>query len=55
MAVDEGKLMEFLGQFVGDLGATAAAGSVVLGDRLGLYRALASIGCRLERIRQGSR
>ena len=22
MAVDEGKLMEFLGQFVGDLGAT---------------------------------
>ena len=41
MAVDEGKLMEFLGQFVGDLGATVSAGAVVLGDRLGLYRALA--------------
>jgi ubiquinone/menaquinone biosynthesis C-methylase UbiE len=42
MAVDEGKLMEFLGRFVGDLGATVSAGSVVLGDRLGLYRTLAS-------------
>src|SRR3954447_19079557 len=41
MAVDEGKLMQFLGQFVGDLGATASAASVVLGDHLGLYRALA--------------
>jgi ubiquinone/menaquinone biosynthesis C-methylase UbiE len=41
MAVDEGKLMEFVGAFVGDLGATIAAGSVVVGDRLGLYRALA--------------
>jgi 2-polyprenyl-3-methyl-5-hydroxy-6-metoxy-1,4-benzoquinol methylase len=29
---------------VGDLGATIAAGSVVLGDRLGLYRALAAGG-----------
>jgi SAM-dependent methyltransferase len=45
MAVDEAKLMEFLGQFVGDLGATASAGSVVLGDRLGLYRALADGPC----------
>jgi len=42
MAVDQDKLMAFLGQFVGDLGATIAAGSVVIGDRLGLYRALAS-------------
>jgi len=41
MALDEGKLMEFVGKFVGDLGATMAAGSVVVGDRLGLYRALA--------------
>jgi SAM-dependent methyltransferase len=38
--LDEGRLMEFLGKFVGDLGATAAAGSVVLGDQLGLYRGL---------------
>jgi SAM-dependent methyltransferase len=41
MAVDEAKLNEFLGRFVGDLGATVAAGGVVVGDRLGLYRALA--------------
>ena len=41
MAINEDKLMEFLGKFVGDLGATVAAGSVVLGDKLGLYRALA--------------
>ncbi len=42
MAVDQDKLMTFLGQFVGDLGATVAAGSVVIGDRLGLYKALAA-------------
>jgi 2-polyprenyl-3-methyl-5-hydroxy-6-metoxy-1,4-benzoquinol methylase len=41
MAVDQDKLMAFVGQFVGDLGATIAAGSVVIGDRLGLYRSLA--------------
>ena len=34
--------MEFVGQFAGDLGATVAAGNVVLGDRLGLYRGLAT-------------
>jgi SAM-dependent methyltransferase len=39
--MDHDKLMEFLGKFVGDLGATMAAGNVVLGERLGLYRALA--------------
>jgi hypothetical protein len=33
--------MEFLHRFVDDLGATMAAGNVVVGDRLGLYRALA--------------
>ena len=41
MAIDEARLMAFLNRFVGDLGATMAAGSVVVGDRLGLYRALA--------------
>jgi SAM-dependent methyltransferase len=41
MAVDTDRLMEFLGTFVGDLGATMAAGNVVVGERLGLYRALA--------------
>ena len=43
-SLDENKLNEFLGRFVGDLGATVAAGSVVIGDRLGLYRALAEGG-----------
>jgi ubiquinone/menaquinone biosynthesis C-methylase UbiE len=41
MAVDMDRLQEFLGRFVTDLGATFAAGSVVTGHRLGLYRALA--------------
>jgi ubiquinone/menaquinone biosynthesis C-methylase UbiE len=42
MALDEGKLNEFLGKFVGDLGATIAAGGAVLGHKLGLYKALAT-------------
>jgi ubiquinone/menaquinone biosynthesis C-methylase UbiE len=41
MAINEDKLMELLHAFVGDLGATVAAGNVVIGHRLGLYRALA--------------
>ncbi|WP_181407653.1 class I SAM-dependent methyltransferase [Nocardioides sambongensis] len=40
-AIDMDTLMAFVGRFVGDLGATMGAGNVVLGDRLGLYRALA--------------
>jgi SAM-dependent methyltransferase len=39
--MDHNKVMEFLGRFTTDLGATGAAGSVVIGNRLGLYRALA--------------
>ena len=42
MAIDTDKLQEFLGRFVTDLGATFAAGSVVTGHHLGLYRALAA-------------
>jgi ubiquinone/menaquinone biosynthesis C-methylase UbiE len=41
MALDMDKLHEFLGRFVGDLGATVAAGNVVIGHKLGLYKALA--------------
>jgi SAM-dependent methyltransferase len=41
MAIDEARLTDFLNRFVGDLGATMAAGNIVVGDRLGLYRALA--------------
>ena len=39
--IDENKLNEMLGRFVGDLGATITAGGVVIGHNLGLYRALA--------------
>jgi SAM-dependent methyltransferase len=42
MAIDQDKLNEFLGRFVVDLGATMAAGNIVIGHRLGLYRALAA-------------
>jgi len=40
MALDETKLNEFIGKFVGDLGATIAAGGTVIGHKLGLYKAL---------------
>jgi SAM-dependent methyltransferase len=39
--IDEGKLDEFMGRFVGDLGAALSAALVVIGDKLGLYRAMA--------------
>ena len=42
--VDQAKLDEFLHRFVGDLGATVQAAGVVLGDALGLYKALAAAG-----------
>jgi ubiquinone/menaquinone biosynthesis C-methylase UbiE len=41
MAINEDKLNEFINKFVGDLGATVAAGNVVIGHRLGYYKALA--------------
>jgi SAM-dependent methyltransferase len=41
MTIDQDKLGELLGRFVSDLGATVAAGSIVVGHRLGLYRGLA--------------
>ncbi len=41
MAIDEAKLNEFMGRFVGDLGAVMHAATVVVGDQLGLYKALA--------------
>ncbi|MBI2705255.1 MAG: class I SAM-dependent methyltransferase [Actinobacteria bacterium] len=37
----EDRLNDFLGRFVGDLGAAVHASLVVLGDKLGLYKALA--------------
>jgi SAM-dependent methyltransferase len=41
MAVDMDKLNSFMGRFVGDLGAAVHAGMVVIGEKLGLYKALA--------------
>jgi SAM-dependent methyltransferase len=38
------KLNAFLGQVVGELGATVNAGLIVLGDRLGLYKAMDGAG-----------
>ena len=38
------QLDALLGRFVNDLGATMSTGNVVIGDRLGLYRALADAG-----------
>ena len=39
--IDQTRLDEFMGRFVGDLGAALSAALVVIGDRLGLYRAMA--------------
>jgi 2-polyprenyl-3-methyl-5-hydroxy-6-metoxy-1,4-benzoquinol methylase len=43
-SVDEQKLNAFMGKVVGDFGAAASAVVVVIGDKLGLYKALASFG-----------
>lgn len=42
MQVDHAKLEQLLGRMVGDIGAAMSAVHVVVGDRLGLYRALAN-------------
>jgi 2-polyprenyl-3-methyl-5-hydroxy-6-metoxy-1,4-benzoquinol methylase len=44
MAVDPDKLNAFMGKFVGDLGAGMHAALAVMGDRLGLYKAMAAAG-----------
>ena len=40
-ALNMNKLNAFIAQFVTDLGATVHAGMVVIGEKLGLYKALA--------------
>jgi len=44
MTIDQARLDALLHQFVADLGATFHAANVVVGDRLGLYQALAEHG-----------
>lgn len=41
MTIDQARLDEFVGRFAGDLGAVLHAATVLLGDRLGLYAAMA--------------
>ena len=41
MAINEAKLNDFMGKFVHDIGAVMHAATVVVGDKLGLYKALA--------------
>jgi SAM-dependent methyltransferase len=40
-AIDEQKLEAFMGQFVQDLGAALSVATVAIGDKLGLYKAMA--------------
>ncbi|HTA15358.1 MAG TPA: class I SAM-dependent methyltransferase [Solirubrobacteraceae bacterium] len=40
-AIDEQKLEAFMGQFVQDLGAALSVATVAVGDKLGLYKAMA--------------
>jgi SAM-dependent methyltransferase len=42
--VDEGKLNEFMGKALGDMGAALNTALVLIGDRLGLYKAMAGAG-----------
>jgi hypothetical protein len=40
-AVDEVKLQEFMAKLVNDMGGAAMIANVILGEELGLYRAMA--------------
>ncbi len=44
MTIDEKKLGEFMNKVVGDVGAAMSGALVVIGDRLGLYKAMAASG-----------
>jgi 2-polyprenyl-3-methyl-5-hydroxy-6-metoxy-1,4-benzoquinol methylase len=44
MTIDENKLGEFMNKVVSDVGAAMSGALVLLGDRLGLYKAMAALG-----------
>jgi hypothetical protein len=44
MQIDDDKLNALLGRMVAEFGALASAPLVILGDRLGLYKAMAGAG-----------
>lgn len=43
-SIDPGQVEQFMGKMLGDMGAAVSGALVILGDRLGLYRALAEGG-----------
>ncbi len=44
MAMDEARLNAFMGKLLNDMGAAATGALVLIGDKLGLYKALADAG-----------
>jgi 2-polyprenyl-3-methyl-5-hydroxy-6-metoxy-1,4-benzoquinol methylase len=50
MAIDENKLNAFMGKFVGDLGAVMHAATIVVGDALGIYKALRDSPATVEQL-----
>jgi SAM-dependent methyltransferase len=44
MAIQESKMQEFMGKALGDMGAAMSASLLLLGDKLGLYKAMAGAG-----------
>jgi len=44
MQIDQAKLEKFMGQAVGEMGAAMNAALVIVGDKLGLYKAMAGAG-----------
>jgi len=44
MEINQAKLEKFMGQAVGEMGAAMNAALVILGERLGLYKAMAGAG-----------
>lgn len=50
MAINEEKLNAFIGQFVNDIGAVMHGATVVVGDQLGLYKALAEGPATVEEL-----
>lgn len=53
--INETALQNLVGKMVGDLGAVVSGALVVLGDRLGLYRALAGCACGFRETGQAHR
>ncbi len=53
--INEEKLNELLGRFVSDVGATISAGSIIIGEKLGLYRAMGEPNERVSAAELASR